>query len=200
MTHAILALMIIYFGVGFVGWSLSGSQPGITTNLSAGVIASDTTMPVASITGFPGAGWLYFGGEAMNYSGTTDTCPAPFATEPACFTGVFRGQQGTVAISHANGSRVYNEATGLFNDLSDMESRSSIDQLGDVTSPWAAGGAIVRFLNQNKTWDWPMFEGDFALVRVIGSMITIAGAMGIFYLLANLMISSVGVVSRIFRP
>jgi len=91
MIHALLALLVIHLGVDFVGWSLMGSQPAVTTSVSAGVTASDTTIPVSSVAGFPGAGWLYIRGEAMLYSATATTCPAPFAAEPACFTGVSRG-------------------------------------------------------------------------------------------------------------
>jgi len=196
MVQALLFILVLHLGVNFVGYSLAGSQPAITTELSAGVVASDVTIPVDSSNGFPNAGWLYLRGEAMEYTGKTDTCPAPYAAEPSCFTGVVRGSQDTVAVSHALDTRVYNEATGLLNDLSSFEARTSIDDFGDVTSPWSSGTAIVRFLSHAMTWDWPMFEGDFVVFRIFGSAFTVAISVGIFVVLATILTSAI----RSVRP
>jgi hypothetical protein len=197
MIQALLFILTLHVGVNFVGWSLSGSQPAVSTALTAGITASDDTLPVSSVDGFPSVGgWAYIQGEAINYDATTATCPAPFAGEPACFTGASRGRQDTTATSHALGSIVYNEASGLLNDLSGFERRTSIDELGEVTTPWASGAALVRFLSQAATWDWPMFQGDFALFRVVGSIFTIAVMTGLFVILASILVSAV----RLVRP
>ena len=200
MIHALLAIFIIHIGVNFVGWSLSGSQPAVTTSLSAGITASDTTIPVQSVAGYPSAGWLYIGGEAMSYSASASSCPAPFGSEPACFTGASRGGIQTTATSHPARARVYDEASGALNALAGFESRTAVTDLGDVTSPWGAGPAIIGFLSHATTWDWPMFEGDFAFFRIIGVLLTTSIMLGIFYLLAQLLMNSVGSVLRAIRP
>jgi len=200
MIFAILAILAMHIGVNFVGYSLSGSQPAVTTALTAGITASDTVIPVSSITGFPGAGWLYIQGEAIQYTGSTATCPAPFAAEPDCFTGASRGQQQTTAISHSQTARVYNEAAGLVSGLAGFESRTSITDLGEVTSPWSSGPAVVRFLSQAATWDWPMFEGDFAFFRIIGAMFTTAITIGIFVVFGSILVGAIGSVLRAVRP
>ncbi len=195
MIHAMLFILIVHVGVNFVGWSLSGSQPAISTALSAGITASDTVIPVDSVSGFPSAGWLYIQGEAVQYADSETPCDTvPFASDPACFTGASRGQLETDAISHAIDARVYSEASGLLNNLSGFEARTSIDELGEITSLWGSGLAIVNFLSHAATWDWPMFEGDLAFARVIGGLFTTAAMLGIFYLLGTLLVSAIRTV------
>jgi hypothetical protein len=198
MIQALLFILILHLGVNFTGFALAGSQPAITTSLSAGITASDTTIPVtgSGVAGFPEAGWLYIQSEAIQYTGTTSSCPAPYTAEPACFTGASRGQQATIGVSHLASTRVFNEASGLLNDLSTFETRTSIDELGDITSPWSSGTALVRFLSQSLTWDWPMFEGDFAVFRIFGAAFTIAISVGIFTVLATILTSAI----RSVRP
>lgn len=191
MIMALLFMLFLHMGVNYIGYSLAGSQPAITAVLTAGVVASSTTIPVSSVDGFPDGGWLFIDGEAMQYTGKTDTCPAPFAAEPACFTTVSRGQQSTVPASHLAGSRVYNEAAGLTNSLSNFESRTSIDELGDITTPWSSGTALVQFLGHSTTWDWPMFEGDFAIFRVFGALFTIAVSISLFIVLATILTGAI---------
>jgi len=196
MVQALLFILILHLGVNFTGFALSGSQPAITTQITAGVTASANVLPVTSVDGFPNAGWLYLKGEAMQYTAKTDTCPAPLAAEPACFTGVTRAEQDTLAVSHVVATRVYNEASGLLNDLSNFEARTSIDDLGQITSPWSSGTAIVRFLSHAVTWDWPMFEDDFAVFRIFGAAFTIAISVGLFVILASVLTSAI----RSVRP
>lgn len=198
MIFAILALLIIHTGATVIHWSLVGAQPAITTTLSAGITASDTTIPVSAVTGFPSSGWVFIEGEVITYLASETPCATgSFAGEPACFTGGTRGSQQTTAISHSAAARVYNDLTGSANDLSAIEQRTAIDQLGDVTSPWAVGAAIVRFVVTTSTWNWMFCFGDIVPLCLIGQMITIALNIGIFVALAALLVSAVGLVARV---
>lgn len=197
MIHAILAILIIHLGVNLVGWSLAGEQPAVSTVVSAAITASDVTVPVSSASGYPSAGWLYIQGEALQYTAHETPCATgAFSGQPACFTGASRGQFETVAIAHPVTARAYNEASGALNSLATFESRTSINDLGNVTTPWGSGLAIVQFLGHAATWDWPMFDGSFAILRIFGAAITTAISLGIFYLLGTLLVSAV----RTLRP
>lgn len=196
MIHAILAILMIHLGVNFIGWALAGEQPAVSTTVSAGVTASDVTVPAASVSGFPSTGWIYIRGEALEYDAHETPCvTGTFSGQPACFTGVERGQLQSIAISHPASVRIYSEAAGTVNQLSSFESRTSVNDLGNVNTPWTAGFAIMQFLGHATTWDWPMFEGEFAIFRLFGGAITSAIGLGIFYLLGTLLVSTV----RTFR-
>lgn len=200
MVQALLFILVLHLGVNFTGFALSGSQPAITTTLASGITALDTTVPVtgSGADGFPATGGsLFISGEAIEYGDTTLTCPAPFVgVAPACFIDAARGQQDTVPSSHVAGSIVHNEASGLFNDLSNFEARTSINDFGESTTPWSSGPALVRFLSHAMTWDWPMFEGSFAIFRIFGTAFTIAISIALFTILATILTSAI----RSVRP
>ncbi|MBT9168445.1 MAG: hypothetical protein DDT19_01790 [Syntrophomonadaceae bacterium] len=80
------------------GGSRIGQAPATLTTLSAAMDATQTTATVVSTTGYPSAGTLLIGSEAMTYTGTTATT----------FTGLTRGALGTTAATHALGATVNN--------------------------------------------------------------------------------------------
>lgn len=77
------------------GFVLNTQQTALTVPLNA----SNTTITVASTTGFSNAtGTVLINQELATYTGNTATT----------FTGATRGANGTIATSHSNGSIVYN--------------------------------------------------------------------------------------------
>jgi hypothetical protein len=90
------------WGAGLWGGFVLGSQQ---TTLTAALDASNTTVTVASTTGFSNAtGTILMDAELGTYTGNTSTT----------FTGVTRGANGTIAATHSNGTIVYraNSFTG----------------------------------------------------------------------------------------
>jgi hypothetical protein len=90
------------WGAGLWGGFVLGSQQ---TTLTAALNASNTTVTVASTTGFSNAtGTILMDAELGTYTGNTSTT----------FTGVTRGANGTIAATHSNGTIVYraNSFTG----------------------------------------------------------------------------------------
>ena len=179
MIQALLFILFVHIGVDFIGISLSGSQPLVSTAMSAAVTETSATIPVSSIVGFSPSGWLFIEGEAMEYTAVATTCPAPYAAEPDCFTGVTRGLDQTKAAEHSASARVYNETTGLVNNLATFESRTTIDGFGENEGTIAKVRGISNFIFHAVTWDYPMFEGAFAVFRIFGVAFTIALGVGI---------------------
>jgi hypothetical protein len=84
------------WGAGLWGGFVLGAKQ---TTLTAALDASNTTITVASTTGFSNAsGTLLIDQELATYTGNTATT----------FTGATRGANGTLAATHSNGSIVYN--------------------------------------------------------------------------------------------
>ena len=182
MIQALLFILILHVGVNFVGFTLAGSQPAVTSQLWSGITSISATVPVsgsATTNGFPSSGSLYIDGEAMQYSGISTPCIKPFEAIASCFTGVERGKQLTAARSHFAGARIYDEIGGGLNNLSNFESRTSIDELGETSSIWASGAAVFDVLTRSTSWDWPMFEGQFAVFRMFGAGFTVAVIIGL---------------------
>jgi len=81
-----------------VGNVKSGEAPATLTTLSAAMLSTDTTATVVSTAGYPSAGTLLIGAEAMQYKGVTATT----------FTGLTRGVLGTTAAAQSSGAQVNN--------------------------------------------------------------------------------------------
>jgi len=85
-----------------IGWSYINGQfveppnPNARTTLSADVLATDTTLPVASTETFFTSGYLKIDKEWVTYTGVT----------PTSFTGVTRGVNGTTAANYFSGTEV----------------------------------------------------------------------------------------------
>ena len=75
-----------------------GHSPPVTT-LSAGINASDTTIPVVSTTNFPSVGLCQIDSEYMSYIAKT-------ATSITVRTTTGRGRLGSTAASHSSGAKV----------------------------------------------------------------------------------------------
>ena len=84
-----------YVGTAISG--LGGYAPATLTTSSAAT-SGDTTLTVASTTGYPNAGTLLIGSEAIIYTGKTATT----------FTGLTRGAFGTTSAAISNGASVNN--------------------------------------------------------------------------------------------
>lgn len=67
------------------------------TTLSSDITTTDTTISVASTTGFPTAGYLVTEGEVIQYTGVTSNT----------FTGCTRAKYSTTAINHFTGTQVF---------------------------------------------------------------------------------------------
>ena len=79
--------------------SLRSVDAGASTVLSSTLSDSATTVTVTSTTGFDASGYVYVGGEPVQYSGTTATT----------FTGCTRGRYGASAQQHTVDTSIYPE-------------------------------------------------------------------------------------------
>lgn len=81
-------------GTSYTNYTLTGGQ---STRLTAALNTSATTVTVQSTTGWPSTGFFMVDAEEFSYTGKTATT----------FTGVSRGQTGSVAASHNNNATVF---------------------------------------------------------------------------------------------
>lgn len=101
---------------------------GTPTTISAAIDATQTTISVASTTGFPATGRIRIDNELIDYTGIT----------AASFTGCTRGVVSTTSLGHSSGVKVYNQDT-----ISSSASQISIG--GGVPSATHWGIAAVPF-------------------------------------------------------
>jgi hypothetical protein len=81
---------------------LTGSSSVLPGTVQATIGATDTTIPITSLSGVPTAGFITIGSELIAYNETT---PASGST-PAYLLNCCRGQDGTTAASHSTGAAI----------------------------------------------------------------------------------------------
>ena len=99
---------------------LSKSQ----TTLTAGISATDTTIPVASISGLSASGKIKIGGEIISYAGISSLN----------LTGCTRGQNITTATSHLSGA-VTKEVVNIIAGLNHLEGQTVSILVDGATHP-----------------------------------------------------------------
>ena len=87
----------------FYRTTADGTSDGISTTLTAGINASVTTVPVASVTQMPTSGTIIIGSEEITYSGISTLD----------LTGCVRGVNGTTAATHSTSDAVLQFIRGM---------------------------------------------------------------------------------------
>jgi hypothetical protein len=190
MVQIVLAVLSIYiFGI-VIGESFSGSQPGVSTTLAAGMTASDVSATVVSTDNYPNAGYIYVNGEVMRFSSKTGTT----------FDGLARAQLDTQARSHSVGAIAYSESSGVLNSMAGLENRTAVTEAGTLQTLWNQAGAIAGMAAQAATWDYEIYCcGFLQYIRYIGVTLSLALAAGLGYLLISVFTGGIGTVLRFFQ-
>jgi len=104
---------------------MSGSTDLARTPLTAAISDADTTITVASTTGFPGVGILVIDEERIAYSSTTATEFKGSISQP-----MLRGTQSTEAAAHSTGAKVSTVTGYLLNTAAEYHLAVLSDSAG----------------------------------------------------------------------
>ena len=182
-------LIFVYMGAAMLNAVVEGTSALVSTELTATVNTTNTTVSVRSTEGFRSSGVVIIEGDALCYTGRTATT----------FTGVTQGtacRRNNEANTHLYATntppQVQSEAPGIINTLVGF----------DVMSVYASGsgwdmfvctfmnlghlpdfiGAIARML----LWDYPgLFSGPYEYIRYLFLFVFSAGMVMGFVRLAR---------------
>ena len=101
-TNAVTWLDINTNGIPLItgGMDANSDTAGVASTISSGIDASVTSIPLASLTGFPNAGTLLIGTEQITYTGKSA------ATGAGNLTGGTRGANSTSAAAHLSAAAI----------------------------------------------------------------------------------------------
>jgi hypothetical protein len=149
-SYAVISGIITLFVVmTTISFAMDGESGIAATTLSATIDENDTTITVASTTGFLDVDYLIIGEENLCYT----------AVIANTFTGITRGCNNTEPNDHVAGTRVYNEATGLLNTLVGFNIAEAMSSVGVLKVPFMLAGAIPRAFAKIISWDYSYLEG-----------------------------------------
>lgn len=167
MTNRFVFFVFIFVVMQALSWVVDGRSAYATTTLTAAVTRTQTTsITVASTSGFRSADVITIGNEDICYTGITATT----------FTGLTRGCRGTEAAAHpttaANGAptRVYNESTGIVNQIIGFNLLQVLADDGLLRAAWASITALphlAKSIGKMIIWDYSFLEGPMVWLRYI---------------------------------
>lgn len=101
----------MWFVVCLIGGVLAGVNPTLSTQLTADITATDTTITVTSTRGFPETGVIVIGDEKIAYHATSAT-----TFEGSFLRPIVRGANDTTADAHVSGDSVRTLENALLNN------------------------------------------------------------------------------------
>lgn len=150
-----------------IGFASEGEFALATTILTQNIDKDSTSVPVVTVSGFLDNHFIIIDDEVIQYSSKTTTCPAPFTSEPACFTDLIRGDLQTEIRDHSSGERVYNQTTGIINQIVGFNIAERMTTSGLFTTaiqlPLSFSVALIKAL----IWDFSFLEGPFAIFKYV---------------------------------
>lgn len=183
MWRIIAGLIVLHIILTFIDGVVVGTSDIYATKLTAVLTEAGTTVTVQSTEGWRTSDYMWIGDEKIRYNGRTTLT----------FTNCVRGYDGTDAVAHAIGDRVYSRAsdairtTAGFNVMDIGVSAGGINMLTlPLRFAWTA-------LPQLVAWNYSFLkEGNIQYIRLI--LIGISAGFAIYILIQ--IASAVGGVAQ----
>jgi len=173
MVNLIMFLGLLYLAGQIIGFISLGGSGIAATRLTQALTAESTTIPVRSTAGFLSGDYVIIDDELIAYSGRTETS----------FTGLTRGFQRTKPRSHKVNARVYNETSGMFNQMLGYNIIQTYQSggfiFGIVNTVIQLPGMVTHALAKLIMFDYPFFDGagvwlKYVLFATLGTGLAIA--------------------------
>jgi len=159
--NALFAFCVFLYICGqILSLNLEGSSGLATTHLTADLTSTATTASVQGTDGFLKSDFLIVENERICYSGKTSSS----------FTGLTRGCHDSTASSHSKNIRVYNETTGMVNQMVGFNVLQTFADDGffkGVTKFITSFGHLFVSIANMLAWNYSFLEGNGVYIKYI---------------------------------
>jgi hypothetical protein len=163
MGTLLLFFMVCFNFLSVLAGLAQGAGTPYTTQLTAAITSTDTTIPVSSTVGFALSDYVWIDGERVAYA----------STDATDFLSVTRGvadqnNQGGTAVTHQAGAQVYTEGLNAVNAMLGFNYSSLQLSYGApvafILASFAYIGSIPRFIYWNTGF---MTGSGWSLIKII---------------------------------
>ena len=179
MGKGFMFMLFMFVIVNIASNVMQGQSDFARTALTAGIDDDDTTITVASTTGFADVGLIVIGDERIVYSDITVTTFIGSLTQP-----LLRGSGGTEAVAHLSGAKVSTLQGAMMNTAADYHIAVLADASGlqaFVAKPVAFFQLIGSFIFLPLTF----LGTDLQILTVFWGVIGAGMLISLFILLAG---------------
>ncbi len=150
---------------------LGGSVGIATASLSADLSETAVTASVDNASAFPnGNASVIIDGEIICYGGRTDTTLTSLQRGKRCGDGA---KVSSAVSAHLTGARVYNEGSGILNDILNINIASNfseggfVGQIRGIVKTIAAAPQFISILARMIMWDFTFLTGQYVYVKMV---------------------------------
>ncbi len=160
MGNRITFFLFIYMVAQTFSLFMDGETSIVTTTLAAATTEVSPVLTVDNTNAFIDVDFVTIGNEDICYTGKTSTT----------FTGLTRGCHDTDPISHTAGTRVYNETTGIINQVIGFDLLQVLADDGFLRAGYRAFTSLpelARGIGQMVIWDYSYLEGQMVWLKYL---------------------------------
>jgi len=136
---------------------MEGKGGPAATSLTSDLDNTTTTINVTSTKDFLDVDYVWVGDEKIAYTGKTGST----------FTGCTRGVDGTIAIQHASGYKVYNESSNVMYSMLGFNVGVSNTTFGTFKTLTQTVLRIVRVIPRVIAWDYSFLGDSLTLIKYV---------------------------------
>ncbi len=162
MNKLVVFFIFTFTAMTMLSFMLEGNLGLASTDLTAPISSTATTIPVNSTDGFLASDFIFVNNEIICYSSKTATT---FVVTGSPGSG--RGCRDTDASSHATNARAYNEATGLINQVAGFNIAQTASTAGPIDVVWKLPKSIVGTFVKSVMWDFSFLTGSGVYIKYL---------------------------------
>ncbi len=143
MNKLVVSFVLLFFLAVILDSIMEGGGGAMATRLTSSHTAAVTTLNISSTTGFLKSDYVQIGDELIRYTDKTDTT----------FTGCTRAWNGSTAVAHGSGEKVYSPDATVLNAALGFNIASTGASAGEINVTTAAQGFFFTTLPKLIMWD-----------------------------------------------
>lgn len=176
MNKLIATFMALFFFGAILSGIMEGGGGITTTRITIDHTAAVVTLTVADTSGFLSSSHVIMGNEKIRYTGKTANT----------FTGCTRGYDGTEAVAHAAGAKVYSPDASVINSALGFNVASTGVSMGIIDIPIMIGKFFTITIPRLIMWDYSWLrDGSLQYLRYFLIVVSIGFLIYMAYYIAS---------------
>ena len=151
--HKIIFAFLLFYLANVVGGGIMEGAGGLSaTTTTVDLTSGGVLITVRNTDGFLKSNYVVLGNEKIRYVNKTATTFTVSATG--------RGYDGTKAVAHNKGTKVYSPSTDVINGMLGFNIASTDTTVASINLPILMWNFVTKSLPKLLSWDFPQFKGS----------------------------------------
>jgi hypothetical protein len=190
MHKLVFAFLLFYIANVIGGGIMEGAGGLASTTLTVTLTSGGGTLTVRNTDAFLKSDRVFIGDEEIRYVTKTATTFTVSATG--------RGYNGTKAVTHNAGAKVYSPSTSVINGMLGFNVAATDTTVASINLPILLWNFVSKSLPKLLSWDFPQYKGS-EWAQLIRYILMAVSAGFTIYIVVTLLGAWGGVAQSIFK-